>query len=228
MSKKTVLIIEDDPALLRGLKDNFQSCGYVVDIAIDGELGVEMALSIKPNLIILDIMLPKLNGYEVCELIRRAELEMPIIMLTAKGEEKDIVRGLNLGADDYVTKPFSIEELLARAQAFLRRDSQGHAKAYRFGEFELDINSHRLMRDGLEISLTPKEYDLLELFLSRNGRALTRDEIMNVVWGMNVFVTPRSVDRCVTTLRKKIEPDPTRPTHVKTILDVGYRFEFSE
>ena len=119
MSKKTVLIIEDDPALLRGLKDNFQSCGYVVDIAIDGELGVEMALSIKPNLIILDIMLPKLNGYEVCELIRRAELEMPIIMLTAKGEEKDIIRGLNLGADDYLTKPYKNDELVAKIKKLL-------------------------------------------------------------------------------------------------------------
>ncbi len=228
MSEETVLVIEDDPSLMRGLKDNFQSRGYSVHGAADGELGVEAALKIRPELIILDIMLPKLNGYEVCELIREADLDMPIIMLTAKGQEKDIVKGLNVGADDYVTKPFSIEELLARAEAFLRRGRAKHRTVYPFGDFELDTNSHRLVRNGSEISLTPKEFDLLRLFLGRPGRALTRDAIVRSVWGVNVFVTLRSVDRCVTTLRKKIEPDPTRPLFIQTIMDVGYRFEASD
>lgn len=225
MAEETILVIEDDPALTRGLKDNFQSHGYIVHCAADGKTGLDLALDVKPDLVILDIMLPKMNGYDVCEIIRGAKLEMPIIMLTAKGQEKDIIRGLNLGADDYVTKPFSIKELLARVQAFLRRATDGQQKSYCFGEFELELSSHRLLRDGSEIPLTPKEYGLLQLFLSRRGRALTRDEIMNVVWGINIFVTPRSVDRCVTTLRKKIEPDPTRPTFIQTILDIGYRFE---
>ena len=173
-------------------------------------------------------MLPKLNGYEVCELIREAELDMPIIMLTAKGQEKDIVKGLNLGADDYVTKPFSIEELLARAHAFLRRGRDKQPKVFRFGDFELDVDSHKLIREGSEIPLTPKEFDVLRLFLSRPGRALTRDAIVRSVWGINVFVTVRSVDRCVNSLRKKIEPDPSRPTFIQTIMDVGYRFEASD
>lgn len=228
MPDKIVLVIEDDPSLMRGLKDNFQSRGYVVHGASDGELGLESALKIRPDLVILDIMLPKLNGYEVCELIREAALDMPIIMLTAKGQEKDIVRGLNVGADDYVTKPFSIEELLARAHAFLRRGQDEQRKVFQFGDFELDVHSHRLVREGSEIFLTPKEFDLLRLFLGRPGRALTRDEIVRIVWGINVFVTPRSVDRCVTTLRKKIEPDPALPTFIQTIMDVGYRFQVND
>ena len=130
--------------------------------------------------------------------------------------------------DDYVTKPFSIEELLARAQAFLRRGRAKKTKEFRVGDFQFDADSHRLLRAGAEISLTPKEFDLLRLFLSRPGRALTRDAIVRSVWGINVFVTLRSVDRCVTTLRKKIEPDLSRPTYIQTILDVGYRFEASD
>lgn len=225
MTDETILIIEDDPALTRGLKDNFQSRGYVVHCAADGKTGLDIALDVNPDLIILDIMLPEMSGYDVCEIIREAKLEMPIIMLTASGQEKDIIRGLNLGADDYVTKPFSIKELLARVQAFLRRAADGVQESYHFGEFKLETSSHRLLRDDTEIPLTPKEYDLLQLFLNRSGRALTRDEIINVVWGINIFVTQRSVDRCVTTLRKKIEPDPARPTFIRTIMDVGYRFE---
>lgn len=228
MAEETVLVIEDDPSLMRGLKDNFQSRGYSVQGAVDGEAGLEAALKIRPDLIILDIMLPKLNGYEVCEMIREADLDMPIIMLTAKGQEKDIVRGLNLGADDYVTKPFSIEELMARTRAFLRRGRENQRKVFRFGDCEFDVDSHKLVRAGSEIPLTPKEFDLIRLFVSRPGRALTRDEIVRSVWGINVFVTLRSVDRCVTTLRKKIEPVPARPTFIQTVMDVGYRFEVPE
>lgn len=225
MAEETILVIEDDPALTRGLRDNFQSRGYFVHCAADGKTGLDIALDVNPDLIILDIMLPEMNGYDVCEIIREAKLEMPIIMLTAKGQEKDIIRGLNLGADDYVTKPFSIKELLARVQAFLRRAADGVQENYYFGDFKLETSSHRLLRDDAEIPLTPKEYDLLQLFLDRSGKALTRDEIINVVWGINIFVTPRSVDRCVTTLRKKIEPNPERPTFIRTIMDVGYRFD---
>jgi len=222
---ETILIIEDDPTLLRGLKDNFEFKGYSVLTAADGEDGLNSALNNKPDLIILDIMLPKINGYEICRLLRKETLEMPIIMLTAKGEESDIVLGLNLGADDYVTKPFSITELLARAAAFLRRTKQAQQDSFKFGDFLLDIPARKLTRDGVEIKLSPKEFRLIELFLKRQGRALTRDEILNAVWGYDCFVMPRSIDRFVTTLRNKIEPVPHKSTFIHTIREIGYKFE---
>ena len=225
MSGETVLIIEDDATMLRGLKDNFEFDGFRVATAADGEKGLEAALRLKPDLIVLDIMLPKVNGYEICRLVRKEGMDTPIIMLTAKGQESDIVLGLNLGADDYVTKPFSIKELLARANAFLRRRREGKVQVFRFGRFELDTASRRLLRAGAEVPLTPKEFSLLELFLRQAGRALTRDEILRTVWGYDVFVTSRSVDRCVNTLRNKIERDPGQPVFIQTIREIGYRFE---
>jgi DNA-binding response OmpR family regulator len=222
---ETVLIIEDDPTMLIGLRDNFEFKGYKVVTAADGEKGLKAALNSKPDLILLDIMLPKINGYEICRLIREEKLTMPIIMLTAKGEESDIVLGLNLGADDYVTKPFSIKELLARAAAFLRRAKKQVQEAYEFGGLRLDITARRLTRKNKEIELSPKEFDLLEYFLKKQGRALTRDEILNAVWGYDCVVTSRSIDRFVTTLRNKIEPDPARPIFIHTIRQIGYRFE---
>ena len=222
---ETVLIIEDDPTMIIGLKDNFEFKGYKVLTAADGEKGLKAALNSKPDLIILDIMLPKINGYEICRLIREEKLAMPVIMLTAKGEESDIVLGLNLGADDYVTKPFSIKELLARAAAFLRRAKKEVQDAYEFGGLRLDISARRLTRKNKEIELSPKEFNLLEYFVKKPGRALTRDEILNAVWGYDCVVTSRSIDRFVTTLRNKIEPDPARPIFIHTIRQIGYRFE---
>lgn len=221
---ETVLIIEDDSAMLRGLKDNFEYAGYNTLTANNGQIGLEAALDFKPDLIILDIMLPIINGYEICRLIRKEKLDMPIIMLTAKGEESDIILGLNLGADDYVTKPFSIKELLARSQAFLRRRRQKLPSVYSFGKFTLDIPAHRLIRDKQEISLTPKEFDLLDYFCKNPGRALTRDQILNHVWGYRSFSGPRSVDRCVTTLRNKIESKPNIPAYIHTVRQIGYKF----
>lgn len=223
-----VLIIEDDATMLRGLQDNFQTHGYIVQTAQDGQTGLEQALADPPDLIVLDIMLPRVNGYEICRRIRERELDMPIIMLTAKGQEEDIIRGLELGADDYVTKPFSIRELLARAHAFLRRREAKPVDVHRFGDCVLDLASHRLLRDGAEVPLTSKEFRLLEFFVRRPGRALTRNDILNCVWGHSVIVTSRSVDRCVTTLRAKIEPDPHQPIYIHTIRDIGYRFELPE
>jgi DNA-binding response OmpR family regulator len=170
-------------------------------------------------------MLPKINGYEVCRLIRKENLDMPIIMLTAKGEESDIVLGLNLGADDYVTKPFSIKELLARAAAFLRRSKQAEQDVYEFADFCLDIPARKLTCKGDEIKLSPKEFKLLELFVKKPGRALTRDDILNAVWGYDCYVGQRSIDRFVTTLRNKIEPDPHNPMYIHTIREIGYKFE---
>ena len=222
---ETILIIEDDATMLRGLKDNFEFKGYRVLTAADGEEGLGAALGQKPDLIVLDIMLPKINGYEVCRLIRKEGLEMPIIMLTAKGEESDIVLGLNLGADDYVTKPFSSKELLARTAAFLRRSKQADEDIHEFADYRLDIPARKLTHAGSEVKLSPKEFKLLELFLKRCGRALTRDEILNAVWGYDCYVGPRSIDRFVTTLRNKIEPDPHSPTFIHTIREIGYKFE---
>ena len=225
MTPATILIIEDDPTILRVVKDNCASRGHRVLTARQGEAGLEAALNDRPDLILLDLMLPQLNGYEICRAIRAEKLDVPILMLTAKGQEEDIVRGLELGADDYITKPFSVRELMARVQAFLRRHRAGASPIYEFGRCRLDTVSHRMMKNGVEVSLTTKEFRLLEYLLQRPGRALTRDSIMNAVWGNSVMVTARSVDRCVTTLRSKIEPDPHRPTFIRTIRDIGYRFD---
>jgi len=224
MPNEAILIIEDDPAMLRGLKDNFIFKGYQVKTAKDGESGLNEALNSKPDLIILDVMLPGINGYEICRLVRGEGLNMPIIMLTAKGQESDIILGLNLGADDYVTKPFNIQELLARVNAFLRRRHREEIRQFQFGDFTLNLDSRQLLHRGKEIELTPKEFGLLALFAKRTGCALTRDEILNHVWGYDILVTARSVDRCVNTLRGKIEKNPDKPIFIKTIRDVGYRF----
>jgi DNA-binding response OmpR family regulator len=224
MSPKTLLVIEDDPVLLRGLKDNFEAQGYQVRTAKDGQKGLDALLTAPPDLLLLDLMLPKVNGYEICRTARSRQLDMPIIMLTAKGQEEDIVRGLELGADDYVTKPFSIRELIARVKAFLRRQGPESA-GYEFGDCRLDLEAHKLFKKGVEVELTAKEFRLLEFFVKRAGPALTRDSILEAVWGDDVIVTDRSVDRCVTTLRSKIEPDPREPRFIHTIRDIGYRFE---
>jgi DNA-binding response OmpR family regulator len=222
---ETVLIVEDDATMLRGLKDNFEFQGYHVLTAEDGEEGLNTALNAKPDIIVLDLMLPKINGYEVCRLIRKEKLDMPIIMLTAKSEESDVVLGLNLGADDYVTKPFSIKELLARVEALLRRTRQNTPEVYTFGDCELDMPARRLTRNGQEIKLSPKEFKLLVLFAKHPGRALSRDEILNLVWGYDSYVGPRTVDRFVTTLRNKVEPDPHSPIFIHTVRELGYKFE---
>jgi DNA-binding response OmpR family regulator len=222
-----ILIVEDDPALLRGLKDNFEAHGYEVRTANDGQKALEALSQAPPDLLLLDLMLPKVNGYDICKSVRARQLDLPIIMLTAKGQEDDIVRGLELGADDYVTKPFSIRELLARVKAFLRRKSPDN-ETTEFGNYRLDRAAHKLFRQGKEVELTAKEFRLLDFFLQRSGRALTRDSILDGVWGNEVIVTDRSVDRCVTTLRAKIEDDPHNPIFIRTIRDIGYRFEIPQ
>jgi DNA-binding response OmpR family regulator len=224
MNRARILIIEDEPALLRGLKDNFETEGYEVRTAQNGQQGLDTLLADPPDLLLLDLMLPKVNGYEICRAARARQLDLPIIMLTAKGQEDDIVRGLELGADDYVTKPFSIRELLARVKALLRRGGAGGLE-HRFGRCRLDLTAHKLYRGEEEVPLTAKEFRLLEFFVRRAGRALTRDSILDAVWGQEVMVTDRSVDRCVTTLRAKIEDDPHNPALIQTIRDIGYRFE---
>ena len=228
MTSSAILIIEDDPVLMRGLSDNFRMHGFEVRTADNGQTGLAEALTNPPDLLLLDIMLPQLNGYEICRRIRQHKLDMPIIMLTAKGQEEDIVRGLELGADDYVTKPFSVRELLAQTRAFLRRRTSPEATVFTLGDAQLDLVSHKLMRGDDEIPLTTKEYRLLSFFVAHRNRALTRKEIMNNVWGQAIIVSSRSVDRCIATLRSKIEPDLRRPIFIHTIRDVGYRFEIPD
>ena len=224
-AQATVLIVEDDPAMLRGLKDNFEFEGYKVVTATDGDAGLKAALGVAPDIVILDVMLPKVNGYEVCRFIREEKLTMPILMLTAKGQESDIILGLKLGADDYVTKPFSIKELLARAEVLLRRRKRDTAEVYAFGACRLDCDARTFTRAGNESPLSPKEFELLRFFASRPGQALSRDLIMNSVWGYDAAVTPRSIDRFVNALRNKIEPTPAKPRHIRTVREFGYKFE---
>lgn len=221
MAAETILIVEDDPAMLRGLKDNFEYFGYNVVTACEGEQGLDTALNLKPDLILLDLMLPGINGYEICRLIRAEELDMPIIMLTAKNQESDIVLGLNIGANDYVTKPFSIKELLARVNAMLRNGRKPESQTFAFGECELNLSSQTLSRNGKHVELTPKELGLLTLFVKHPDRALTRDQILNSVWGYDIIVTQRSVDRCINSLRHKVG----NPNHIQTVREIGYRFE---
>jgi DNA-binding response OmpR family regulator len=220
-----ILIIEDDPTLLRGLKDNFEFEGYRVQTAADGDTGLKHALALHPDLIVLDLMLPKINGYEICRFLREEKMDTPILMLTAKGQESDVVLGLKLGADDYVTKPFSIKELLARAEALVRRTRSRDQTVHQFGDCRLDTQARTLTRAGKEVALSPKEFELLAYFVSHAGRALNRDTIMASVWGYDAMVTPRSIDRFVTVLRQKIEPEPTEPRFIKTVREFGYKFD---
>ena len=228
MSAGRLLIVEDEPSLMLGLKDAFEDLGFLVLSAADGQKGLTLALEGKPDLILLDIMLPKVNGYEICRAVRSQGLDMPIIMLTAKGQEEDIVLGLNLGADDYVTKPFKLGELVARTNAFLRRRRSPPTQIVRFGEFELNLSACVLRRGGKDMDLTAKEFGLLSYLAVRVGRAITRRDILNAVWSDSITVTQRSVDRCVTTLRAKIEANPREPVFIQTIRDIGYRFETGE
>ena len=222
---ETILIIEDDPVMLRALKDNFEFEGYHVQTAVDGDTGLKAALAMQPALIVLDVMLPKVNGYEICRFLREEKLDMPIIMLTAKGQESDVVLGLKLGADDYVTKPFSIKELLARVEAFLRRRRQSPSDIIAFGDCRLETSARRLVRAGVDVPLSPKEFELLAYLAANAGRALSRDRIMTSVWGYDCRVTPRSIDRFINALRNKIEPDPADPRFLRTVREFGYKFE---
>jgi DNA-binding response OmpR family regulator len=225
---KSVLIVEDDPTMLRGLTDNFQIKGYDVLTARDGKAGLTEALQQKPDLIILDIMLPEMNGFEVCSRVRESGLDMPIIMLTAKNQESDIVLGLNLGADDYVTKPFSIKELLARADAFLRRRKPHEPALYEFGRCRLDVPARQLQRDGHDVPLSPGEFKMLRLFLEKAGCPLTQDEIRNTVWGEAHFISLRDIEETIDGLRRKTAPEPGEPPFIRALPNIGFRFEIPE
>ncbi|WP_370980589.1 response regulator transcription factor [Agaribacterium sp. ZY112] len=224
-NRNRILIIEDDYAIMRGLRDSYDQKGYDVSFEMDGEKALNTALNNEFDIILLDLMLPLMNGFEICEKIREADIDTPIIMLTAKGEEENIVRGLNLGADDYVVKPFSINQLHARCEAFIRRYKAKQPQLFEFSDYILDTKAKTLTHKerGL-IKLTPKEYKMLLYFLRKQGQALTRNNLLNAVWHSSILTTERSVDRCVNTLRKKIEQDSKKPRYIVSIRDVGYRF----
>jgi DNA-binding response OmpR family regulator len=228
--KETILIVEDDPAIVKGIETNLRFEGFEVLGAGDGERGLELAVDRAPDLILLDVMMPRMNGFEVLRELRRREIEIPVIMLTAKGEEMDKVRGLDLGADDYVTKPFALQELLARVHAVLRRkrrfDSQ--LEQVSFGQVELDFTARTARVAGEPVELTAREFDLMRFFLTREGEAIERQEILNRVWGFDYFGTDRTVDNFINRLRRKFEPDPDQPRHFLTVRGVGYRFVRAE
>ena len=225
-AKSKVLIVEDEPDMILGLKDNFEFEGYEVITAPDGMAGLERARAVKPDLIILDIMLPKLSGLEVCKTLRGEGYESPIIMLTARGQEIDKVVGLELGADDYVTKPFSIRELLARVRAILRR-TEGKKKRlerYRFADIDLDFEIYRAKKAGEPLDLSPREFELLRYLIERKGETVSRDRLLEDVWGYESYPSTRTVDTHIAKLRAKIGDSGSEPRYILTIHGSGYKF----
>lgn len=224
--QKTILIVEDDASLMLGLEENLTVAGYRVLTAVTGTDGLKLALDRKPDLVLLDVMLPGLTGYEVCREIRQKKLSIPVIMLTARKEEGDKLTGFDAGIDDYVTKPFSIKELLARVKAImarLERATEG-PQQYRFGDFVLDTGARLLSQKGKDIPLTRTEFDLLTYLVANEGKSLSRETLLREVWGMEYYGTQRSLDTFVAMLRAKIERKPRDPQHILTVHGVGYRF----
>lgn len=223
---ETVLVVEDDPSIQRGLELNLQVEGYQVITASDGEEGLRHALDRRPDILLLDVMLPKISGFDICRQVRKQGLTMPIIMLTAKTQEIDKIMGLELGADDYVTKPFSVAEVVARVNACMRRSKRFETTEadYSFDGFSLDVKGQVLRRDNKQIELSQKEFLMLKLFLENEGKVLSRQEILAKVWGFDYYGTDRTVDNFINKLRQKVEPDINKPSHILTMRGSGYKF----
>ena len=224
--QEVVLVIEDDPTLRLGLTKTLRSEGFRVETAKTGPEGIEAARNARPDLVLLDVMLPGLNGFEVCEELRRLDADLPILMVTAKGEEQDKVRGLKLGADDYIVKPFGVAELCARVHAALRRKRAHEAQStlFTFADVTVDFRAHRVTRAGAPVEMTALEVRLLRFLIEREGALLPRQRILDGVWGADYFGTERTVDNFVNRLRTKLEADPKRPCHIVTVRGAGYRF----
>jgi DNA-binding response OmpR family regulator len=229
LTGKRVLVVEDDPSIAIGLRINLESEGYVVNLAEDGEAGLDMARTLDPDLIVLDLMLPKRNGLEVLHDLRAEGRTMPIIILSAKAGEMDKVAGLELGAEDYVAKPFSLAELLARVRAALRRAHAGPPPERRpgivFGDVVVDVAARNVKRAGEPVEMTAREFDVLVCLVNERGRVLSRDDIFRRVWGPKHHGTPRTVDNFIQQLRAKLEVDPQEPAYIQTVRGVGYRFD---
>jgi DNA-binding response OmpR family regulator len=225
-----ILVVEDEPGIALGLEDDLKMEGYDVELVADGTIASRRAREASFDLILLDVMLPGKDGFEVCRELRRAGLRVPILMLTARTQEAEKVMGLELGADDYVTKPFSTRELRARIKALLRRAAdrkEALAESYSFGDVELDFSRGELRKNGQPVELTPIEFKLLSLFVHSAGRVLSRDRLLSGAWGIDTFASDRIVDNHIANLRKKIEPDPSNPRYLRNVRGLGYIFEGS-
>jgi DNA-binding response OmpR family regulator len=221
-----ILVVEDDAAILRGLADNLACESHDVLTAMDGERACSIVREQKPDLVILDLMLPRMSGYDVCRTLRGEGVTTPILMLTARGDESDRVLGLDLGADDYLTKPFSIRELLARVRALLRR-TQSPARSIDVLHFEdtiIDFKRYDAQKAGAPIDLTKKEFGVLRYLAARAGEVVTREELLDQVWGYDAMPTTRTVDNHIASLRAKLEADPSQPRHLQTVHGVGYKW----
>lgn len=224
--KTRILIVEDEPAMVAGLRDNFEYEGYEVISASDGVEGLERALTEEPDLIVLDVMMPRMSGLDVCKQLKAKKPSLPIIMLTARGQEVDKVVGLELGADDYVTKPFSIRELMARVKAVLRRASpqSPEPEIYRFSDVEVNVRRNEVMRNGSRVELSAKEFALLAYFVAHPAETLSRDRLLDSVWGYENYPNTRTVDTHIVHLRQKLEPNPEEPRFILTVHGTGYKF----
>lgn len=221
-----ILIVEDEKAMVAGLQFNLEARGYRVSAAYDGEQGCRKAIELHPDLIILDLMLPRRDGYDVCKRLKKDVPDIPIIMLTARSQEADVVLGFELGADDYVTKPFSVLELMARIKTVLKRANprSREATTLQFGTVVVDVARHAASKNGAPLTLSPREYDMLRYFARRRGEVVSRDELLDAVWGYDNSSVSRTVDTHVAKLRQKIEDNPRAPRHIITIHAVGYKF----
>ena len=224
MSKR-LLVVEDEPGIAMALEDELTHHGYAVEMARDGQTAIDEGRDPRFDAIVLDVMLPKKDGFTVCRELRELGVRTPILMLTAKTQEQDIVRGLEIGADDYLTKPYRPTELRARLVALLRRASDVLGDRYVFGDVEVNFVRREVMRGDQIVPLTPLEFRLLDTFIRHRGRALGRQRLIDEAWGHDTFVTGRVVDNQVTNLRKKIEPSPTEPRYVLSVRGFGYRFD---
>lgn len=224
---KKILVVEDEPGIRLSLSDELESAGYEVFTAENGEKALAAAEREKPDLIVLDLMMPVLDGTEVCKRLRMRGDRTPIIMLTVRDKEIDKVLGLELGADDYMTKPFSLRELTARVKAVLRRaeEKPSHSGVIRFGDVHLDFKKFEATKNGQPLDLTPLEFQMLELLVERKGEVLKRDDFLDGVWGEdNVAVSFRTVDSHIANIRKKVEDDPSKPRHILSVRGIGYKF----
>ncbi|HZQ67171.1 MAG TPA: response regulator transcription factor [Terriglobales bacterium] len=221
-----ILIVEDEPNMVSGLRDNFEFEGYEVITAGDGVAGLQRALSDSPDLVVLDVMMPRMSGLDVCKQLKAKRPSVPIIMLTARGQELDKVVGLELGADDYVTKPFSIRELLARVKAVMRRAQTvpKERDRYSFADVEVNLRSCQVSRAGRDLEFSSKEFELLKYFVCHPGETLSRDRLLEEVWGYDKFPTTRTVDAHIVRLRQKLEPRPEEPRFILTVHGTGYKF----
>ena len=223
-----LLIVEDDPEMALALEEYFKLRGYRTSCATDGAEGLQMMASLPPyDIVLLDIMLPKKNGFDVLREARKAGVDSPVIMLTAKTSEQDRLQGFELGADDYVGKPFSADELAARVRAVLRRSktpSEAPMDVYRFGDIEVNFSNHTAVREEETVEFTALEFDILRYFIQHRGRTVNRKQLLRDVWGISGDITTRTIDRHVASIRKKIERDPNDPQHIETVYGIGYKF----